>query len=319
MMQAFQEMQEAFVKNNPVMAMMPMAEEVQKTTQSMMGSFEFAKIPVTPASSVSNLAAHPVAASAASSAVGAGVASAALGTWLGWMTAAMDGALKAQKATKGSSVFAPMSVEGVNPMKFDWGYGKSAMAPAFNFAKFEWFGAEIAAPPAAKPKAKPAAKAKPKAATKPVAKPVAEAKPAPAVKKVAEPAKPAVTAKAEPVVEAVAPKPAPVPTPKPVPAAPVAEVMPEDFAKPVALAKPQAVDDLKMIAGVGPKLEKVLNDLGIWTFAQIAAWTPNEIAWVDDYLQFKGRIDRDDWLAQADALATGGRDEYVKRFGKEPR
>ncbi|MEO1749574.1 MAG: hypothetical protein AAFR27_13335, partial [Pseudomonadota bacterium] len=195
MMQAFQEMQEAFVKNNPVMAMMPMAEEMQKTTQSMMGSFEFAKIPVTPVSSVNNLAAHPMAASAAGSAVGAGVASAALGTWFGWMTAAMDGAMKAQKATKGSSVFAPMSVEGVNPMKFDWGFGAPASAPAFNFAKFEWFGAEAATPAAAKPKAKPAAKTKPKAAAKPAPKPVVEAKPAPAAKKPVEPVK----LKAEPV------------------------------------------------------------------------------------------------------------------------
>ncbi|MEO1701838.1 MAG: hypothetical protein AAFR71_07265 [Pseudomonadota bacterium] len=316
MMQAYQEMQEALVKNNPFAAMMPMAEEMQKTTQSMMGSFEFAKIPVTPVSSVSNLAAHPMAASAAGSAVTAGVASAALGTWFGWMTAAMDGAVKAQKATKGSSIFAPMSVDGVNPMKFDWGYGKSLPAPAFNFAKFEWFGEEVAAP-AVKPK--PAAKAKPKAATKPTAKTVAGAKPASAPKKVAEPAK----SGAEPVVKAVepAPKSAPVPAPKPAPVAsvPAADVMPEDFSKPTAIAKPENVDDLKMIAGVGPKLEKVLNDLGIWTFAQVAGWTPNEIAWVDDYLQFKGRIDRDDWLAQADALATGGRDEYVKRFGKEPR
>ncbi|MEO1746584.1 MAG: hypothetical protein AAFR13_08660 [Pseudomonadota bacterium] len=95
--------------------------------------------------------------------------------------------------------------------------------------------------------------------------------------------------------------------------------MPEDFTKPKAVDKPASPDDLKLIAGVGPKLEKVLNGLGIWTFAQISKWSANEVAWVDDYLQFKGRIDRDDWIAQADALAAGGRDEYVKRFGKEPR
>ena len=181
MLQAYQELQEAMVKNNPLMAMMPMAEEMQKTTQSMMESFKFSKIPVTPVSSVSNLAAHPMAAGAASSAVGAGVASAAVGTWFGWMTAAMDGAVKAQKATKGSSIFAPMSVEGVNPIKFDWGFGAPASAPGFNFAKFEWFGSEFGAPAApkaksaAKPKAKPAAKPKVKVA----AKPDVETKPAP--------------------------------------------------------------------------------------------------------------------------------------------
>jgi predicted flap endonuclease-1-like 5' DNA nuclease len=62
-------------------------------------------------------------------------------------------------------------------------------------------------------------------------------------------------------------------------------------------------DDLKQISGVGPKLESVLNDLGIYHFDQIAAWTKKEIAWVDDYLRFKGRIDRDGWIGQAKTLA----------------
>ena len=62
-------------------------------------------------------------------------------------------------------------------------------------------------------------------------------------------------------------------------------------------------DDLKRIVGVGPKLETVLNDLGFWHFDQIAAWGPAEIAWVDARIPFKGRIIRDDWVAQARALA----------------
>jgi len=82
---------------------------------------------------------------------------------------------------------------------------------------------------------------------------------------------------------------------------------------------PEKADDLKMIAGIGPKIEKILHDLGIYTFAQIASWGPEEIKWVDQRLKFKGRIIREEWVAQADALATGGRDEYVRRFGKEPR
>ena len=89
---------------------------------------------------------------------------------------------------------------------------------------------------------------------------------------------------------------------------------------PVRLAKPEGkADDLKMIAGVGPKLEKTLNKLGFWHFGQIAKWTKKDIAIVDDELSFKGRIDRDDWVKQAKALAKGGRDEYVRVFGKEPR
>ncbi len=83
--------------------------------------------------------------------------------------------------------------------------------------------------------------------------------------------------------------------------------------------KPGQVDDLKMISGIGPKIEAILHDMGIWLFSQIASWGPAEIKWVDARLKFKGRIIREDWVAQADALAAGGREEYVKRFGKEPR
>ncbi|TPK86484.1 NADH-ubiquinone dehydrogenase [Mesorhizobium sp. B2-4-12] len=81
-------------------------------------------------------------------------------------------------------------------------------------------------------------------------------------------------------------------------------LLPEDFRQPKAIDKPAKPSDLKAISGIGPKLEKVLNGLGIWTFAQIAAWSPQEIAWVDDYLSFNGRIGRDEWTAQAAALAA---------------
>lgn len=64
-------------------------------------------------------------------------------------------------------------------------------------------------------------------------------------------------------------------------------------------------DDLKKISGVGPVLEKKLNALGITTFAQVAAFTPDDIAKVDDALSFKGRIERDNWLEQAAEFAKG--------------
>jgi NADH-quinone oxidoreductase subunit E len=79
-------------------------------------------------------------------------------------------------------------------------------------------------------------------------------------------------------------------------------LMPEDFRQPRAVDKPAKPSDLKAISGIGPKLEKVLNGLGIWTYGQIAAWTSEEIAWVEDYLSLAGRIGRDDWTAQAAAL-----------------
>ena len=91
----------------------------------------------------------------------------------------------------------------------------------------------------------------------------------------------------------------------PIAGAAPAMVMPEDFRQPKAMDKPANPSDLKAISGVGPKLERVLNGLGIWTYAQIAAWTPEEVAWVEDYLSLTGRIGRDDWTAQAAALAVG--------------
>jgi len=82
-----------------------------------------------------------------------------------------------------------------------------------------------------------------------------------------------------------------------------AKILPEDFRQPAAIERPERPDDLKRISGIGPKLEQVLNGLGVWTFAQIAGWTPEEIAWIDDYLAFGGRIGRDEWLKQASRLA----------------
>ena len=61
-------------------------------------------------------------------------------------------------------------------------------------------------------------------------------------------------------------------------------------------------DDLKKISGVGPKLEGLLHENGVYHFDQIAAWNAEEIAYMDDQLSFKGRIERDNWLGQAAEL-----------------
>jgi len=71
---------------------------------------------------------------------------------------------------------------------------------------------------------------------------------------------------------------------------------------PPKMNKPAKPDDLKRISGVGPKLESVLNGLGIYKFEQISKWKKAEREWVDGYLKFKGRIDRDNWVAQAKKL-----------------
>ena len=76
-------------------------------------------------------------------------------------------------------------------------------------------------------------------------------------------------------------------------------------AQPAAIERPAQPDDLKAISGIGPKLEKTLNGLGIWTHAQIAALGAAEIAWLDAKLGFGGRIGRDDWTGQAGRLAKG--------------
>lgn len=92
----------------------------------------------------------------------------------------------------------------------------------------------------------------------------------------------------------------------------------DDKNRPQPMERPEVVDDLKLISGVGPKIEQTLHELGIFTFKQVAAWKKAERDWVDGYLSFHGRIDREDWMKQAKALAKGGVEEYIKVFGKKP-
>ncbi len=85
--------------------------------------------------------------------------------------------------------------------------------------------------------------------------------------------------------------------------------------KPKPVAKESvSPDNLKKIKGVGEKIELALNDLGVYTFAQIAAWDEKNIKWVDEYLVFKGRIQRDNWVEQAKLLSEGKDTEFSKRF-----
>jgi NADH-quinone oxidoreductase subunit E len=134
------------------------------------------------------------------------------------------------------------------------------------------------------------AKARSGKAAKPAAKPAAKA------------AKPAAQAE-KPAAKAAKPA---------EPAAPVAEKKPRTMAAP----RKAGADDLKLIGGVGPKLEQTLNELGFWHFDQVAKWTAEEIAWVDSRLKFKGRIERDDWIGQAKILAEGGETEFSRKAGK---
>ena len=89
--------------------------------------------------------------------------------------------------------------------------------------------------------------------------------------------------------------------------------------RPAGIARPDKPDDLKLISGVGPKIEGILHSLGIFTFAQVAAWQKAERDWVDGYLNFKGRIDRDDWVKQAKALARAATTNIVQAFSGNGR
>lgn len=80
-------------------------------------------------------------------------------------------------------------------------------------------------------------------------------------------------------------------------------------ARPVTLAAPKGkADDLTRIKGIGPKLGKRLNELGIYHFKQIADWSVDQADWVDDYLAFNGRVARDAWVKQARLLSANGSD-----------
>lgn len=80
----------------------------------------------------------------------------------------------------------------------------------------------------------------------------------------------------------------------------------EKKAAPKKAAKADAgADDLKELSGVGPALEKKLHEAGVTTFAQIAAWTEADVADMDEKLSFKGRIEREGWIAQAQEKTKG--------------
>ncbi|MCX7559751.1 50S ribosomal protein L21 [Sulfitobacter sp. F26204] len=72
-----------------------------------------------------------------------------------------------------------------------------------------------------------------------------------------------------------------------------------------AAAKKSDGDDLSEISGIGPVIVGKLNAEGITTFAQIAAWTDADVDAIEEKLSFKGRVGREDWIAQAKELAKG--------------
>ncbi|MEM9781704.1 MAG: hypothetical protein AAF899_04430 [Pseudomonadota bacterium] len=125
--------------------------------------------------------------------------------------------------------------------------------------------------------------------------PMAKVAAAPASKPASKPASAQAPAQAQ--------APSPAPSSAPAPTAEAAPAPKTDATPKMLMAKaPAKPDDLKLIKGIGPALEKQLNGLGIHTFAQIAKMTKKDLTWVDDNLKaFKGRCFRDDWVGQAKA------------------
>ncbi len=155
---------------------------------------------------------------------------------------------------------------------------------------------------AGKKAAKPAAKAKAAKAEAPKAE-----KAAPKAKAVAKPAKAEAKAAAKPAKAASK-------TPAKTDAAPQGPGK-----KPRTMKAPRkaGADDLKMIKGVGPKMETLLHSLGFFHFDQVSKWTADEVSWVDQNLEgFKGRVSRDNWVEQAKVLASGGETEFASRVKK---
>lgn len=73
-------------------------------------------------------------------------------------------------------------------------------------------------------------------------------------------------------------------------------------------------DNLKRIKGIGALVEQKLQGLGITSFSQIAAWTNEDISRINEALSFSGRIEREDWIGQAEMLAKGESTDFARRF-----
>ena len=92
--------------------------------------------------------------------------------------------------------------------------------------------------------------------------------------------------------------------------------------KPRTMKAPRksGADDLRLIKGIGPKLEKTVNSMGFFHFDQIAKWGQDELAWIDQNLEgFKGRASRDSWVDQAQKLARGEETEFSAKASKDGR
>ena len=226
--------------------------------------------------------------------------------WIGFYRDSDDGGLGTAAGLGGAAALGAAGVASAASRTADGAAsaanltGSTAKAPA----------PKPAAKPAAKPaKAKAAATQKKPAKRKPAAKKPAARKPA--AKKRATGARTAASMMGDAGNAMAAEK-------KAAKAKPARKAVAKD-GKPELLKKARAggADDLKQIKGVGPKLEGMLNKMGIYHFDQVSSWRSKEVSWVDDHIEgFNGRVSRDGWVKQAKTLAKGGATEFSKRVQK---
>lgn len=115
---------------------------------------------------------------------------------------------------------------------------------------------------------------------------------------------------------AMEPAPSPAPAPAAAPAAFVSAPVAASTDGPARLSGPRGgkADDLKEIEGIGPAMEKLVNEMGFYHFDQIATWSEADVAWVDANMKnFKGRIIRDRWVAQAKIIVAEGLAAFRER------
>jgi NADH-quinone oxidoreductase subunit E len=243
-----------------------------------------------------NLMVHPAAGVVAFSTLGLGVASHAFGAWMGAVAGAAEVSQRLFMPFLGETTLDDFRDKTKTPVKRARVAADSLIADAKTVVReaAETVAKTVDAAVEDSKASEPAGEAAPVDGIKPA--PIEEPKAIPETK---------AARKAPEVIEKTVEKPAEPTAPAIVETA--ADLMPEDFRKPMAMERPKAPDDLKLISGIGPKLETVLNGLGVWTHGQVAAWSKEEIAWLDDYLGFRGRIGRDNWIEQAAALRKDGK------------
>ncbi len=249
---------------------------------------------------------HPVASMAAAAAIGVGFASQIAGAFFGTLQGMVDVGQKLVRESGKDRADANEAADAEAPLAS----AEVTAAPVQAVPKLKIVEKDVAvaapvARAAAKAKQAPKAKAAPMIAKTVAEAPAAKGAKAPVAKTVKTPA-----AKAPAVKAAVAGKPAKTPVAKkPVVAKTVAEkpAAPVKAEKPAIKPRRAKTDDLKKIAGIGPKLEQMLNGMGVSRYADIAGWSGADIARIDGELDIDGRIGRDDWVGQAKALIGGKR------------